>query len=382
MQAKSPGDRVSVDMLQSPHPDLVAQMTGTLTRQRYNYATVYVDNYSGFGYAHLQKTQTIEETLESKQAFEMIARQNGVEVSNYHADNGIFRAHGWTQDCLRQHQSITFAGVNAHHQNGRAERRIRLLQELTRTQLIYLQHKWKTIHTAPLWPYALRLASENLNNTPNMQHHEKLTATQIFSNSSIHDNPIHRQPFGSPTYVLQSPLQNNLPFNKWRHRSKLGLYLGPSSQHARNVSLVLDLHSGLVSPQFHVVHDSTFTTVTNDTTKYFWSTKAGFEHHTPNSQKVGKPNKRKITHHTSQSSSKRMKAMFSEDNHSTLLSPEDTSNSNSNNNKLPESSIIRNNNEGSPLSKTNKPSTSPRPRKAVQRILKAMTAEILSTSEN
>ena len=121
-------------------------------------------------------------------------------------------------------------------------------QELTRTQLIHLQHKWKTIHTAPLWPYALKLASENLNNTPNMQHYEKLTATQIFSNSTVQDNPIHRQPFGSPTYVLQSPLQNNLPFNKWRHRSKLGLYLGPSPQHARNISLVLDLHSGLVSP--------------------------------------------------------------------------------------------------------------------------------------
>ena len=74
LQTKSPGERISVDMLQSPHPGLVAQMTGILTRQRYNYATVYVDNYSGFGYVHFRKTQTIEEKLESKQAFEMIAR--------------------------------------------------------------------------------------------------------------------------------------------------------------------------------------------------------------------------------------------------------------------------------------------------------------------
>ena len=132
-QPKNPGERISVDMLQSPHPGLVAQMTGILTRQRYNYATVYVDNYSGFGYVHLQRTQSIEETLESKQAFEMVAQQNGVNILSYHADNGIFRAHGWTRDCLAKNQSMTFAGVNAHHQNGRAERRIRLLQELTRT---------------------------------------------------------------------------------------------------------------------------------------------------------------------------------------------------------------------------------------------------------
>ena len=30
-------------------------------------------------------------------------------------------------DCALKHQGLTFAGVNAHHQNGRAEQRIRLL---------------------------------------------------------------------------------------------------------------------------------------------------------------------------------------------------------------------------------------------------------------
>ena len=138
---KNPGDRVSVDMLQSPHPGFIAQMTGILTRRRYHYATIYIDNYSAFSYIHLQKTATIEETLESKRAFEAVAKQHGVSIKSYHADNGIFRANKWIADCNDKHQSLTFAGVNAHHQNGRAERRIRLLQELTRTQMIYLKHK-------------------------------------------------------------------------------------------------------------------------------------------------------------------------------------------------------------------------------------------------
>ena len=109
-----------------------------------------------------------------------------------------------------------------------------------------------------------------------MQHPNKLSAAQLFGNTDIDENPIHRQPFGAPTYVLQSPLQNNQPFHKWKHRSKLALYLGPFPFHARNVSLVMDLQTGLVSPQFHVIHDLTFSTVKNDNSKYYWSIKAGF----------------------------------------------------------------------------------------------------------
>ena len=271
----APGQQVSVDMLYSPNPGFVAQMTGILTRKRYRYATVYVDHFSGFSYLHLQKTQDVQETLQSKTAFEQIAKQHGVAISSYHADNGIFRANKWVQDCINKQQSLTFAGVNAHHQNGRAERRIGLLQELTRTQLIHLSQKWRKIDAIHLWPYAMRMANHNLNNTPNMQHKSKLSALQLFSNSTVDHNPKHQFPFGSPVYVLEQPLQTNLPFNKWKQRSKLGLYLGPSPYHARNISLVLNLGTGLVSPQFHTAHDPHFTTVINDKSNYQWSIKAG-----------------------------------------------------------------------------------------------------------
>jgi hypothetical protein len=51
--------------------------------------------------------------------------KKGVKVQHYHADNGIFCAHKWVLDCRAKGQGLTFAGVNAHHQNGRAEARIR-----------------------------------------------------------------------------------------------------------------------------------------------------------------------------------------------------------------------------------------------------------------
>jgi hypothetical protein len=64
------GQIVSVDMLKSPVPGLIAQMSGWITGKRYWYATVFVDHYSRFGYVHNQKTQSADETLEGKRIFE------------------------------------------------------------------------------------------------------------------------------------------------------------------------------------------------------------------------------------------------------------------------------------------------------------------------
>ena len=83
----------------SPTPGLIAQMTGKLTTKRYKYATVFVDHFYRLSYVYLQKTATVEETLESKKAFESYAASHIVQILNYHADNEIFRANDWIKDC-------------------------------------------------------------------------------------------------------------------------------------------------------------------------------------------------------------------------------------------------------------------------------------------
>ena len=67
--------------------------------------------------------------------------------------------------------------------------------------------------------------------------------------------------FGSPTYVLELTLQSGNKIPWWNSHSKLGIYLGKSSEHAGNVSLILDLITNYVSPQFHTVYDDNFTSV-------------------------------------------------------------------------------------------------------------------------
>ena len=164
----------------------------------------------------------------------------------------------------------------------------------------------------------MKNANECLNNTPNMQSISKQTATQLFSNSDIQDNPKFRIPFGAPCYILQQPLQANQPYHKWKYRAVRGLYLGQSPLHARNIYLVLNLYTGLVSPQFHVAHDTSFATVSKDDNSYQWTSKAGLELTTPPPQHIAQSNsmstKRKRTETTVVSSNKRNKTTSAHDN--------------------------------------------------------------------
>ncbi|KAL7562425.1 hypothetical protein ACA910_020567 [Epithemia clementina (nom. ined.)] len=182
------GQVVSVDQLVSPTPGLIAQMTGFITKQRYQYATVYIDQATSLGFVYLQKTASADETLQGKRIFEWYAQNQGITIQAFHADNGIFKAKTWVLACEQQQQQLTFAAVGAHHANGKAERCIRKLQELAQTTLINAHKRWPKAITANLWPYALRHASDCLNAAPNLQHKSRLSPTQLFAQTTINVN--------------------------------------------------------------------------------------------------------------------------------------------------------------------------------------------------
>ena len=84
-------------------------------------------------------------------------------------------------------------------------------------------------------------------------------------------------PFGCPAYALDGRIQSGQKARKWEVRARVSIYLGPSPQHARTVGLVLSLTTGLVSPQFHVKYDDTFSTLrSNMLPKSTWQQLAGF----------------------------------------------------------------------------------------------------------
>ena len=237
----------------------MAQLKGLLTTQCYNYATIFVDQYSKLSFVFLQKRITSAETVLAKQSFERFARDHGVKILHYHANNRRFADNGFIQACKDNNQGITYCGVNTHFQNGITEKRIRDLQEQARTMLLFAVHKWARILSMALWPYALRAASEVRNATP-MENQTK-TPMELFTQVPIAPKLKHFHTFGCPTYILDNKLQANQVIQKWQARACLGIYLGPSPNHSRSISLILNPCTGHTLPQYHVKHDDFFETV-------------------------------------------------------------------------------------------------------------------------
>jgi hypothetical protein len=80
---------------------------------------------------------------------------------------------------------------------------------------------------------------------------------------------------------LEDHLATGKAIPKWMPRARLGIYLGFSTNHARNVALVLNPTTGLVSPQYHVRFDDLFETTRNPRNNAVdlatWQVKAGFK---------------------------------------------------------------------------------------------------------
>ena len=112
-------------------------MKGKLTKRRYRCATIFVDHFSRLHFVHLQIDNSSAETLGAKRTFETFAAEHGMKILHYHCDNGHFHDNAFKQACHDARQQLTFCGVNAHFQNGIAERSIRDLSESVRKQLLH-----------------------------------------------------------------------------------------------------------------------------------------------------------------------------------------------------------------------------------------------------
>jgi hypothetical protein len=80
-------------------------------------------------------------------------------------------------------------------------------------------------------------------------------------------------------YVFKKELQDQKKIRKWSNRTRVGINLGNLSWHALNVSLILNLQTCLVSPQYHCKYDDLFETTTDTQARSIptsqWQYKAG-----------------------------------------------------------------------------------------------------------
>jgi hypothetical protein len=98
------------------------------------------------------------------------------------------------------------------------------------------------------------------NNTPD----KGVTPAEIFTGSTV---PCHHlldlHVWGFPVYGMDPQMQQGRKVPRWQPRSRRGVNLGFSLQHSSEVTLVLNLTTGSIDTQFHVVFDDQFTTVSS-----------------------------------------------------------------------------------------------------------------------
>ena len=85
--------------------------------------------------------------MEEKHAFEKYAATFGVKIQKYHANNGAFNTQVFKEIITTANQTITFSGVDAHHQNGIYEHMIKTVTYRARSMLLNATIFWKDVIT-------------------------------------------------------------------------------------------------------------------------------------------------------------------------------------------------------------------------------------------
>jgi Reverse transcriptase (RNA-dependent DNA polymerase) len=256
-----PGSGVSVDHFES-------KVLGRLYTSRgrshdsamFKGGCLFIDHASGLIYVTHLVGFTAIETISAKHRFEHWAYTHGVLVSKYTTDNGSFGAQEFTHDIQTRGQNVKYCGVGAHHQNGAAERSIRTVSNMARVMMLHASLRWPEAADPALWPMAVDYAAHVYNSAPNPTSGQ--SPMDIFTRSMVPRHGLKDlHVWGCPCYVLEPKLQNGQKLPRWQPKSRRAVFLGISPNHSSNVPLVLNLKTGNISPQFHVVFDDFFTTV-------------------------------------------------------------------------------------------------------------------------
>jgi len=257
----SPGAQVSVDHFESRLLGRTYDSFGKPSSDQFKGGCIFVDHASGYIHVTHQLGFSAVETIRAKQDFEKMAMDHGVTIRSYLTDNGAFKAQQFVAHIREHEQRIHYCGTNAHHQNGVAERSIRSISNMARAMILHASIHWKSGIDSSLWPMAVHYAAHIYNHMPN---EKGLCPSDLFTGSTVPRH--HLQDYhvwGCPVYVLDPKLQEGQKLPRWQPRSRRGIFLGLSAVHSSEVPLVLNLQTGSITPQYHVVFDDLFTTVSS-----------------------------------------------------------------------------------------------------------------------
>ena len=265
-----------MDQLVRPKNGFVPAHYDTPIINRYIGTTVFVDHLSNFTYVHLMTKMNGETTVEAEKTFERITATYNVQVFHYHSDNGLFDTKSFRESVQKARQTLSFCGVNAHHQHRKAENRIQDVTTGSRTSLLYASHRLPEAIDPSLWHTAIKHYVDLRNDHPTKFTPEvkqgrkkgpdtyKCSPLSQFSATEVESDLDTFKPFGSPVYVLSEALQAQHSHNEWSDRSKVKIFMWHSPNHAFSVPRVLNNQTGMVTPQSHCIYNDELSTCKKD----------------------------------------------------------------------------------------------------------------------
>ena len=109
---------------------------------------------------------------------------------------------------------MTYSGVEAHGQNGVAERAIHTVVNSERIILLHQALMWPAQFDMRLWPFALEHAAYMWNHLPNAR--GGLSHIELFTSSKLYMEFLKKErTWGCPAYVLDPKLQDGKNLPKW-----------------------------------------------------------------------------------------------------------------------------------------------------------------------
>jgi transposase InsO family protein len=257
-----PGQMVSVDHFMSSTKGRLLHTYGKeADDEKFRGGCIFVDHSSGYIHVELQSHLSSHETLGAKKEFETMSAGYGVVIQEYLSDNGTaFRNADYIAHLEQFHQTMKHAAVGAHHSNGIAERSIGHVLSISRAMLHHCALHWPDVSDVELWPLAVLHAVHVLNRLP--REDSGMSPLELYSRKTLPRAKLQDlHVWGCPAYVLDSSLADAKKLPRWKPRSDRSIYVGHSPLHSSAIPLVLNLNTGHISPQYHVVFDDWFQTV-------------------------------------------------------------------------------------------------------------------------